>query len=229
MNNENRFYKNDRVRISDNYFDRSLRGKAGTVTLGSHDNVFVPGLTGVRIDNGTMASISASHLERVPAKPEVGKEIQAKDIKIGMTIKVSLTTTVGDSYEQISSKQGVVTKITKGFGESYVPVCKPSDGGSDITLSFGARSQVFTLVKDAPEVDEIAEALNALNPGSVVQIEDGGAGNFVLTYVKSTGKNHAGVSLWTVTDSRYVHGSTSMNEEKVRERVTSLDQIVVKL
>jgi len=229
MNDYTRFYKNDRVRIKDGYFDRSLRSKTGTVAQGSHDNVFVPGLTVIRLDGGGTASISAAQLEALPATPKEGETIDAKDIKVGMTIKVSLTTTVGDTYEQISSKQGVVTRMTKGFGESYVPVCKPSEDGMDVTLSFGARSQVFTLVKDAPKVDEIAEALKALKPGSVVQIEDGGAGNFVLTYVKSTGKNHAGVSLWTVTDSRYVHGSTSMNEEKVRERITSLDQIVVKL
>lgn len=221
----NKFNKGDRVRVKDNYFNSAARGREGIVEEEDIRNIFLDGLVAVKLDNGSKVTLSSESLELVktPAAKE-GEKIDAKDIKVGMTVRVSLVTDIGASYKQVSTKEGVVTRLRPDT-IGPLPVACP-DGATEVTLSFGSRNQFYTLIKDAPEVDEIAEALKALKPGSVVQIEDDGAGEFKTTYIKTNG-THSGVPLWMCNESRYAY-SNGISEAGVRKRITSLDQIVVK-
>jgi hypothetical protein len=224
--NSPKFKVGDRIRISDNYFNHYSRGKEGTVEEAHVKNSFVDNLVKVKLDSGNVLTLSEDSLELRPSKAAEGEEINAKDIKVGQTIRVTYETVIG-SYKQVSTKEGVVTRIKTAF-DVPVPVAQPEE--TEIAISFGSSKQFYTLIKDAPEVDEIAEALKEAKPGSVAQVEDDGFGKFVLTYVKTNTRDSVTKTpLWTEQDSRYAASNRSVLESVVRAKIRSLDQIVVKL
>jgi hypothetical protein len=229
--NENKFKYGDRVRIKDNYFSAGKRGQVGKVSNASIRNAFVPGLVGVILDNsqGEELAVADVSLELVAdEKPVEGAEIARKDIKVGQTIRVSFETVIG-SYKQTSTKEGIVTRIKESWSsEGNTPIVKPEE--AEITLSFGSSKETFTLIKDAPEVDEIAEALEKLAPGSVAQVDGDGFGKFLTTFIKTSKfDENAQSNLWTEHDSRFPTNNRVVSESRVRESMQSLDQIVVSL
>jgi hypothetical protein len=227
----NKFKAGDRVRVKDNYFNSAARGKEGTVKEVNVSNVFLEGMFTIKLDDGRIITLVEESLVLVPQAPveaqeglKEGERIELKDIKVGQIVRVSIVSQSGD-YEQVSSKQGKVTKVTKTWGVTEVWVASNS---TDVRLDYGKSSQFFTLIKNAPKVDEITEALKALKPGSVVQVEDDGAGEFKLTFIKSaTNGSLSAEPLWLFSESRYSYSNT-ISESAVRKKVTSLDQIVVK-
>lgn len=154
-----------------------------------------------------------------------GEEIALKDVKIGMEIKVTYTSG-SDGYIQTSTKQGVVAAIAKDGDTGNNIKLYAKVGKLHELLSFHIDKEVFTLIKDAPKVDEIAVALKEAKIGSVVQVQDGGAGCFILTYVKTYAATN-GTSRWMALDSRYTTASL-VGENTVRSKIQTLDQLVIK-
>lgn len=225
---DSKFTTGDTVRIKDNYFNSAKRGKEGVVISLDGDNKFLTGLVTVKLTSGELMSLTEISLELVDKKPVEGETIARRDIKVGQTIRVTFSTEIG-SYTQTSTKEGVVTRIKNaGIGVGEIPIVQPEE--SEISLSFGSSREVFTLIKDAPEVDEITLALHDSKPGSVAQIEDNGFGQYVITYVKTAQRDSVTQTpLWIEQDSRYAASNRSVLESVVRNRLRSVDQIVVSL
>lgn len=209
-----KFKVGDRVRYIEATPNSWFHGKEGTVVNIYEDDA---DLVDVEITKTfTTTGSKTRYLEKIDHK--AGDTIEPKDIAVGMVVKVSYTTRSGD-FEQVSTKQGTVTRISK-----LAPYVKSKDG--ETVLGFNSGPQVYTLVKAAPKVDEITAALKEAKPGSVAQIEDGGTGKFILTYVKVQATQN-GAGRWMKLDSRYTT-STLVSEGTVRSSVQSLDQILIK-
>jgi hypothetical protein len=95
-----------------------------------------------------------------------------------------------------------------------------------MVLRFGTNNEIYTLIKNAPKVDEILEAVKEAKPGSVVQIEDGGAAKIIITYIK-TDPSTNGAGRWLRTDSRYTT-TAIQGDNTVRSKMQTLDQLIIK-
>jgi hypothetical protein len=102
------------------------------------------------------------HRESVlEAIPEEGKEIDVKDLKVGMEIRVEYITEDA-GFIQTSTKQGVIARFDNG-----VPQAKVGDH-KYISLRFFGVENKYTLVKNA-KVDPHLKTVESLAEGSVVQ------------------------------------------------------------
>jgi hypothetical protein len=108
---------------------------------------------------------------------EEGKEINAKDLKVGMEVRVEYVTEQS-GYIQTSTKQGVIARITDG-----VPQVKIDDH-QYVSLRYYGVNHKYILVKNAPEVDPHLVTAEKLAQGSVVQFRDSGRDE-PFTYVKT--------------------------------------------
>lgn len=206
----------DRVRFKETTPNSYWRGREGTVLKDAD---------GGKVLLDILSNAHVANLELIERILKEGEEIDLKDIVAGMEIKVTHTSGTGD-YTQTSTKQGVVKTIVKDGAKGANIRLYAKDGAAVRLLSFDSPTEVFTLIKNAPKPDEITEALKEAKVGSVVQIEDGGTGNFVLTYVKSDPATN-GTSRWLVLDSRYTYTALT-SENTLRSKMQSLDQLVHK-
>lgn len=214
--------KGSRVRISES---GNFHGQEGTVEKIWWDKR--PVEVAVKLDDLERNVVFfRGDLVLLPARKKLveGAVIDREDIEVGMVVKSTYTSSSGE-YEQTSTKQGKVVRISKGISGIVYPYAKGKT--NEILLSFdNINDQVFTLIKHAPQIDEILEAVKAAKPGSVAQIEDGGAAKIILTYIK-TDPAQNGTGRWLSFDTRYTYTSI-VSDNTVRSKIQTLDQLVIK-
>ncbi|UDL16618.1 hypothetical protein SEA_ATUIN_224 [Arthrobacter phage Atuin] len=219
------FKKGDSVRFKDTTPNHMFRGKKATIASDTYlSSDGLDDLIDLRYPDGSTYKgahiVNLEHIEEKSLKE--GEEISLEDIEVGMVVKATYESTSGD-YVQTSTKQGKVSRIDKDRKGQPYPFVK-ADVGS-VPISIDIDKTVYTLIKDVERIDKISEMLKLSKAGSVVQIEDDGAGKFIQTFVKID-HSIGGAGRWMKMDSRY-SSSTLVSESSLRYAMRSLDQLIV--
>jgi hypothetical protein len=157
-------------------------------------------------DVGEHVYILPQSLSLVPKAERIeGEEIAREDVRVGDTIRTTITSE-GNGYTQTSSKEGKVTKIVTNPSKTNFIFYATNTN----TLNYGANDEVITLVKRGE--DPYVQILKDLSNGTVVSLEKGEGGE-VMTYIKSV--PWGSTSQWHLTSSASGRSSTFVTEEEV--------------
>lgn len=161
-------------------------------------------------------------LKEAPAPPRIeGEEIAREDVKIGDTIRTTITSE-GNGYKQVSSKEGKVTKImTNPSKTNFIFYANDTN-----TLNYGANNEVITLIKKGES--PWTTILNGLTAGSVVVYEK--SEGRTITYVKSAdGFGSLSKDNWHEINNNISASSTKVPEAEVLKALEDGAEIVHKV
>jgi hypothetical protein len=144
-----------------------------------------------------------------------GEEIAHKVVRIGDTIRVTHSTTMG-RYTQSSVREGVVSSITyslepKGKKPWEHYIFRGWEEGKGVALNFQTENEIITLVKAAE--DPWKAIVEGLTAGTVVVREN--KNGSTTTYVKAPDWHTS--SQWHIVSSLSTKSSTFVSDSDVIE------------